>query len=438
LERLGKLLSESVRRILRLPIVDEGAVKELVRDLQRALLQADVNVELVLRVSKAVEERALKERLPPGISRREHVIKVLYEELTKMVGEEPARPSLVEGKANVLMLVGIQGSGKTTASAKLAKFYKSRGMKVALVCADTYRPGAFEQLRQLADRIGVPVIGSGRDPREIVRSAMERARAERFDLIIIDTAGRHKNEADLMAEMAELAEVAKPDEIMLVIDGTIGQQAAPQAEAFRRTTAIGSIMVTKLDGSAKGGGALSAVAATGAKIKFISAGEGLDDIEPFIPSDYIGRLLGMGDLRGLLERIKRAEAEVPRERAKAMLEGKFTLRDLYEQMESLRRMGPLKGIWKMLPGGYDLPEESVEAAEKKLSIWRAIIQSMTREEVEDPKIINSSRIRRIARGSGTSERDVKELLSQYFAMKRMMKSLRKRRGVLRGFPRLPL
>lgn len=438
MERLGKLLSESVRRILRLPIVDEGAVKELVRDLQRALLQADVNVELVLRVSKAVEERALKERLPPGISRREHVIKVLYEELTKMVGEEPARPSLVEGKANVLMLVGIQGSGKTTASAKLAKFYKSRGMKVALVCADTYRPGAFEQLRQLADRIGVPVIGSGRDPREIVRSAMERARAERFDLIIIDTAGRHKNEADLMAEMAELAEVAKPDEIMLVIDGTIGQQAAPQAEAFRRATAIGSIMVTKLDGSAKGGGALSAVAATGAKIKFISAGEGLDDIEPFIPSDYIGRLLGMGDLRGLLERIKRAEAEVPRERAKAMLEGKFTLRDLYEQMESLRRMGPLKGIWKMLPGGYDLPEESVEAAEKKLSIWRAIIQSMTREEVEDPKIINSSRIRRIARGSGTSERDVKELLSQYFAMKRMMKSLRKRRGVLRGFPRLPL
>jgi signal recognition particle subunit SRP54 len=438
LERLGKLLSESVRRILRLPIVDEGAVKELVRDLQRALLQADVNVELVLRVSKAVEERALKERLPPGISRREHVIKVLYEELTKMVGEEPARPSLVEGKANVLMLVGIQGSGKTTASAKLAKFYKSRGMKVALVCADTYRPGAFEQLRQLADRIGVPVIGSGRDPREIVRSAMERARAERFDLIIIDTAGRHKNEADLMAEMAELAEVAKPDEIMLVIDGTIGQQAAPQAEAFRRATAIGSIMVTKLDGSAKGGGALSAVAATGAKIKFISAGEGLDDIEPFIPSDYIGRLLGMGDLRGLLERIKRAEAEVPRERAKAMLEGKFTLRDLYEQMESLRRMGPLKGIWKMLPGGYDLPEESVEAAEKKLSIWRAIIQSMTMEEVEDPKIINSSRIRRIARGSGTSERDVKELLSQYFAMKRMMKSLRKRRGVLRGFPRLPL
>jgi signal recognition particle subunit SRP54 len=438
LERLGKLLSESVRRILRLPIVDEGAVKELVRDLQRALLQADVNVELVLRVSKAVEERALKERLPPGISRREHVIKVLYEELTKMVGEEPARPSLVEGKANVLMLVGIQGSGKTTASAKLAKFYKSRGMRVALVCADTYRPGAFEQLRQLADRIGVPVIGSGRDPREIVRSAMERARAERFDLIIIDTAGRHKNEADLMAEMAELAEVAKPDEIMLVIDGTIGQQAAPQAEAFRRATAIGSIMVTKLDGSAKGGGALSAVAATGAKIKFISAGEGLDDIEPFIPSDYIGRLLGMGDLRGLLERIKRAEAEVPRERAKAMLEGKFTLRDLYEQMESLRRMGPLKGIWKMLPGGYDLPEESVEAAEKKLSIWRAIIQSMTMEEVEDPKIINSSRIRRIARGSGTSERDVKELLSQYFAMKRMMKSLRKRRGVLRGFPRLPL
>ncbi|MEM2529640.1 MAG: signal recognition particle receptor subunit alpha, partial [Candidatus Bathyarchaeia archaeon] len=273
MERLGRLLSESVRRILRLPIVDEGAVKELVRDLQRALLQSDVNVELVLRVSKAVEERALREKLPLGISRREHVIKVLYEELTKMVGEEPAKPSLVKGRTNVLMLVGIQGSGKTTASAKLAKFYKSRGMRVALVCADTYRPGAFEQLRQLAERVGVPILGEGRDPKEIVRAAIEKAKADRFDLVIIDTAGRHKNEAGLMVEMAELAEIAKPDEIVLVIDGTIGQQAAPQAEAFRRATAIGSILVTKLDGSAKGGGALSAVAATGAKIKFISSGE---------------------------------------------------------------------------------------------------------------------------------------------------------------------
>ncbi|MEM2225895.1 MAG: signal recognition particle protein Srp54 [Candidatus Bathyarchaeia archaeon] len=437
LERLGRLLSESVRRILRLPIVDEGAVKELVRDLQRALLQSDVNVELVLRVSKAVEERALREKLPLGISRREHVIKVLYEELTKMVGEEPAKPSLVKGRTNVLMLVGIQGSGKTTASAKLAKFYKSRGMRVALVCADTYRPGAFEQLRQLAERVGVPILGEGRDPKEIVRAAIEKAKADRFDLVIIDTAGRHKNEAGLMVEMAELAEIAKPDEIVLVIDGTIGQQAAPQAEAFRRATAIGSILVTKLDGSAKGGGALSAVAATGAKIKFISSGEGLDDIEPFVPSDYIGRLLGMGDLKGLLERVRRAEAEVPRDRARAILEGKFTLRDLYEQMESLRKMGPLRGIWKMLPGGYELPEEGLEAAERKLSVWKAIIQSMTKEEVEDPKIINSSRIRRIARGSGTSEKDVKELLSQYFAMRKMMKSLRKRRGLPRGLLRLP-
>ncbi|MEM2530747.1 MAG: signal recognition particle protein Srp19, partial [Candidatus Bathyarchaeia archaeon] len=171
--------------------------------------------------------------------------------------------------------------------------------------------------------------------------------------------------------------------------------------------------------------------------KFISFGEGLDDIEPFVPSDYIGRLLGMGDLKGLLERVRRAEAEVPRDRARAILEGKFTLRDLYEQMESLRKMGPLRGIWKMLPGGYELPEEGLEAAERKLSVWKAIIQSMTKEEVEDPKIINSSRIRRIARGSGTSEKDVKELLSQYFAMRKMMKSLRKRRGLPRGLLRLP-
>ena len=417
---------------MRLPLVDEAAVKELVRDLQRTLLQADVNVDLVLQLSSKIQERAIEESLPPGVSRREHVIKVLYEELTRFLGEEPSETLIQLGKTFVMMLVGIQGSGKTTSAVKIARFYQKRGLKPGLICADTFRPGAFEQMKQLADRIGVPVYGEPPEkaPWKVAKNGVAHLGKEKSNIAIIDTAGRHRNEKDLMEEMRELAEAIHPDEIVLTIDGTIGQQAMAQARAFAEATTIGSILVTKLDGSARGGGALSAVAATKVKIKFIGAGEKLDDLEEFVPSAFVGRLLGMGDIKGLVEKVKEAETSVSEERAKVFLEGRFSLKDMYEQMEALRKMGPLKKVFRMLPGSFNIPEDAMDTAEQKLGAWRVIIQSMTQEEVQEPKVIDSSRARRIARGSGRSEKEVKELVTQYSNMKKMMKMMRRRQPMM--------
>ncbi|MEM3061192.1 MAG: signal recognition particle protein Srp54 [Candidatus Bathyarchaeia archaeon] len=431
LESLGKSLNEAIKKIFRLAIVDEEAIKELVRDLQRSLLQADVNVNLVMEISSKIKERALKESIPPGISRKEHIIGILYEELTRFLGEKPAQIQVRPGKTHVIMLVGIQGSGKTLTLVKIARFYQKRGMKPALICADTFRPGAFEQLKQLADEYAIPVHGGplGENPESIVIDGLEKFKKAKYDVLLIDTAGRHKNEIDLMDEMKKLSKAIGPDEIMLVVDGTIGQQASVQAKAFKEYTDIGSISVTKLDGSARGGGALSAVVSTGVKIKFIGTGEKVDDIEVFDPESFVGRLLGIGDIKGLLSKVKELR-EQSLQRPKALLEGKFTLRDMYDQMEALRKMGPLKRIWSMLPGSYNVPEEFIEIAERKLDVWRVIIQSMREEEIENPKMISSSRIKRIARGSGTNEKDVKELIHQHLMMKKLFKSFKRRHALL--------
>ncbi len=428
LERLGSSLHEALKKLFKASVVDATVVKELVRDVQRALLQADVNVKLVLDISKRIEDRALKENVPPGISRREHIIKVVYEELTRFLGEKPVPMKTEPGKKRVIMLVGIQGSGKTTAVAKLARYFQKRGLKPALICVDTYRPGAYEQLQQLSSRINVPLHGDlkAKDPVKIALDGLKQFSDK--DVIIIDTAGRHKEEQELIKEMKMLEQRIKPDEVMLVIDGTIGQQAMFQAKAFNEATPIGSILVTKLDGSARGGGALSAVAATGAPIKFISTGEKIEDIEPFIPSRFVGRLLGMGDLETLIEKVREAEIKVPGKKAKAILSGKFTLTDMYEQFEAMKGMGPFRKLLKMLPGmSYDIPEDMVNMAEDRLEKWRVMIQSMTPEEKDNPKTFNASRIKRVARGSGTSEKEVKELLKQYSMMRRMLKMFRRKK-----------
>jgi len=428
LEKLGSEIYEALRKILRAPVVDEAMVKNLIRDIQRSLLQADVNVRLVLDLSKKIEERSLREEVPPGISRREHVIKVVYEELTHFLGDKPVPLKIKTGKRSVFMLVGIQGSGKTTTAAKLARYHQKRGLKTALICTDTFRPGAFAQLQQLARRANIPLYGDP-DEKESVKISLEGLKNfEKYDIVIIDTAGRHKDEENLIKEMKQLEKAVKPDELIMVIDGTIGQQATTQAKAFHEATPIGSIIVSKIDGSARGGGALSAVAATGAPIKFIGIGENLDDLEAFNPSRFVGRLLGMGDLQSLIEKVREAEVKVPEKKARAILSGKFTLSDMYEQFEAMKKMGPLGQIIKMIPGiGYNIPDEKMEVAEDHLKKWQVIIQSMTPGEREDPKILNASRTRRVARGSGTSEKEVKTLLEQYNMMRKMMKTLRRKR-----------
>jgi signal recognition particle subunit SRP54 len=435
LEKLGSSLYDALRKVIRAPVVDEELVKELIRDFQRALLQADVNVQLVMELSQNIQKRALDEELPLGISRREHVVKVVYDELTKFVGEKPVPLEIRPGRQNVLMLVGIQGSGKTTHAAKLARYFQKRGLKPAVICADTFRPGAYDQLRQLAESINVDFYGEqgGRDPVAIARQGVKELGDH--EVVILDTSGRHKEEKSLILEMQQIAAEVNPQEIILVLDGTIGQQAASQATAFNEATDIGSIIVAKLDGSARGGGALSGVAATGAPIKFIGTGERIEDLEPFVPGRFIGRLLGMGDIESLVAKVKDAEVQVTEKDINAMLSGKFTLSDMYQQFQAVRSMGPLQKVLSMVPGmGYKIPEADLDVAEERMDRWKYIIDSMRPEERETPKMINASRVRRIARGSGTEERDVRELIKQYNAMRKMLRQLKGRRRMLRRMP----
>jgi signal recognition particle subunit SRP54 len=432
LDRLGKSLHSALQKLTRATHIDERAIKELVRDIQRALLQADVNVELVLELTKRIEKRALEEKLPPGMARKEHIIKIVYGELSALMGR-PVPLQLKPGEPTVLLMVGLQGSGKTTSVAKLAAHFKKRGFKVGIVCADTFRPGAYEQLSQLGQQVGIGLFGDpkAKDSVKLAKEGVKRFKKERLELIIIDSAGRHRKEEALMEEMRQIAKTIGPDEIMLVVDGTMGQQAKEQAAAFKATTNIGSILITKLDGTAKGGGALSAVTAIGAPIKFIGTGEHIDDLEPFVPERFVARLLGMGDIETLLKRIEetaRAEEMKPAD-MKAILAGKLTLRDVYSQLEMMGKMGPLKKLMQMIPGmGVAVPEEQMRVGEEKLKRFKVIMQSMTSEELENPGVLNASRIRRVARGSGTNEADVKELLKQYEMIRKLIKTIAKGRG----------
>ena len=435
LEKLGSNLYNAIQKVLKAPIVDEALVKELIKDFQRALLQADVNVQLVMELSKQIETRALDEELPPGISRREHLIKVIYDELTNFVGEKPQELKIQPGKQNILMMVGIQGSGKTTQSAKLARYFQKRGYKVGIICADTFRPGAYNQLKMLAESINVDFYGEpdAKNPVDLAKRGIKQLNDH--EVVILDTSGRHKEEEELIREMQEIEHAVQPKEIILVLDGTIGQQAAAQAQAFNEATDVGSIIVSKLDGTARGGGALSSVAATRAPIKFIGTGEKIEDLEPFIPSRFIGRLLGMGDIEGLVEKVREAEAPISEKDVMAMLSGKLNLQDMYNQFEAMQNMGPLQKVLSMIPGfSYQMPTEELENAEERLEKWKVIIQSMTPEEKDDPKVLNRSRIQRVARGSGTDEKEVRELIKQYNTMRKMLKQMKGSRRMRRQMP----
>ncbi|KXB01123.1 signal recognition particle [candidate division MSBL1 archaeon SCGC-AAA259O05] len=441
LEKLGKSLHSALQKITRSGRVDEKTVKSLSKDIQKALLQADVNVQLVLDLTKRIEERALEEEVPSGVSRKEHIVTIVYEEISSFLGEK-TEIDLERDEPTKVLMIGLQGSGKTTSTAKLASYYKKRGYNPALVCADTYRPQAYEQLRQLAEEIEVPVFGDpeGEDPVRVAKEGLGKFKEDSKDLILVDTAGRHREEEALMEEMEEISQEVDPDEVILVIDGTLGQQAENQASAFKETTDIGSILVTKLDGTAKGGGALSAVAATGAPINFIGTGEKIEDLEPFRPERFVSRLLGMGDIETLLEKIEETTEpeEIEREKMQKIMKGKLTLRDFYEQLERVSDMGSLEKILQMIPGvGMSIPEEEIKVGKEKLDQFKLIMQSMTEEELDNPQILKDSRIERIAKGSNTTKKEVRELLDQYQKMKKMIKSISRgrppKKGSLRKF-----
>jgi len=423
LEELKEGLKNAFDKLLR-GGVDEKAIKEFILDLQRTLIKADVNAKVVFEFTKKVEERLKNSSELPGISFKELAIKIVYEEMAQLLGGDY---KLQLKPKNVIMLVGIQGSGKTTFSVKVGNYLKQRGYSVGIIEADVYRPGAYEQVSQLAGKVGLNVYGSKdeRDPRKIVENGLKSFSDK--SVVIIDTAGRHKNEQELMKEVKELYSEFNPTLTLLVIDATIGQQAYYQAKAFAETVSVGGIVITKLDGTAKGGGALAAAAATGAKVYFISTGERIDEIEEFNPKRFVGRLIGLGDLEGLLERVKNAEIKVSKEQAKKIMSGRFTLEDFLLQIEQMEKLGPMEKIVEMLPLPVKVDKKEIEKAKVQTKRWKAIILSMTPEERINPRVLNSTRIKRIAIGSGTTEKDVKDLLEAFEKGKTFIKGAKRSR-----------
>ncbi|MDG6922498.1 MAG: signal recognition particle protein Srp19, partial [Nitrososphaerota archaeon] len=329
-------------------------------------------------------------------------------------------------RCNVLLLIGIQGSGKTTSIGKLSRLLVKKGYRVGVVAADTFRPGAIVQLKTICASINVPVfsVDDEEDSVKVARVGVEYFKNQNSNIILVDTAGRHKEEQGLLDEMKQISKTVTPDMSFLVIDGTIGQAAMTQASAFHNAVPVGGIIITKLDGAAKGGGALAAAAATGARVYFIGTGERIDDLETFSPTRFVGRLLGMGDLQGLLDRAKELEQVADEKQIKRMMSGKLTMNDFLVQIESVKKMGSLRKILESIPGfsQMNVQNQNIEEIEAKMPYWRAMIQAMTLDEREDPDILNSQRIRRISRGTGVSDREVKDLLNRYKQAKTVMKA----------------
>lgn len=416
-------LREAVNRIVKSGGVDKDTVKQLKKDIQRSLILSDVDHMLTVEVTDRMEERALEETPPPGLSRKDHVVTILYEELSSLLGEEAQLPMNSDGTTRILLL-GIQGSGKTTTCSKLAKLLAGKGLNVGVIGADNYRPGALAQLRTMCEKSKTEVYGSESEAEsdEIVGAGLEHFGDSR-DAIIIDTAGRHKEEGELLDEMRRIGRVARPHVSLLVIDGTIGQQCRAQAEAFHKSVPVGGIVVTKLDSSAKGGGALAAAAATGARVMFVSNGERVDDLVPFSPTRFVGKMLGMGDVRAVLDLAKKLEGRMDDERAARIYRGKMTLLDFLNELMSLQNSGSMRDVLESIPGmAGKISEQGVSQAEENIEKWRSMVQSMTEEEQHKPEMLNRSRIRRISRGSGCTDRDVRILLKQFNNTKNIIKS----------------
>lgn len=423
LDRLGSSLKSTLTKITKAVVVDKKLVNELVKEIQRALLASDVNVELVFELSNTIKKRAMEEETPGTLTKKEHLINIVYEELVRFLGGEEAGIETKE-KPTKIMLVGLFGNGKTTTAGKLAKYFQKRGNKVALLQTDTWRPAAYQQLEQLAKQINADFYGKkgAKDALEVYNEHKDKL--DKYDVVIIDTAGRDALSQDLIEELNRLNKEAKPQEKLLVIGADVGQASKKQAQAFHDTCGVTGVVITKLDGTAKGGGALSACAVTKAPVKFIGVGERIDDLEHFVPERFVSRLLGMGDIEGLMEKAKGAISEdEAKDLGARMLKGEFNLIDLYEQMQAMKKMGPLKKVMELIPGmgKLNIPKEMLDMQEESLKKWKFIMDSCTREELEDPDIISASRVERIAKGSGTKVEDVRAMLKQFKQSKKMLK-----------------
>ncbi len=426
LEGLGKSLREVIGRIHGSSVVDDDLIKDVTRELQRALLQADVNVQLVLKLTNKVQNRALNEEPPAGKTSKDHVTRIIYEELVALLDNGKG----IALKPQTIMMVGLYGQGKTTSTGKIANYFIKKGFSVGLIGADIYRPAALDQLKQLGAKINADVYGEPgqTNAAKIVEHGMAKFSDKK--IVIIDTSGRHALEEELIQEIKDIAAIAKPQERLLVMDSQVGQQAGPQAEAFHKAVGVTGVVLTKMDGTAKGGGALSAVAATNARIVFLGTGEHIRDLEPFDADRFISRLLGMGDLASLVQIAKDeiGADEALEQVAKNMLSGRFTLTDMYTQMAAVSKMGPLQKVMSMIPGMSNMEDKiDYEASQAKLAKYKVIMDSMTKQEKDEPAIIKGKRVERIAAGAGVSGTEVRELLKQHQQSKKMMGSIGKDR-----------
>ncbi len=430
LDSLSDSLKGIMRKISGSSYIDKNTLKDISKDIQRALLKADVNVKLVLSLTNSVGSRAANEKPPAGMTDQDFIIKIIYEELLKILGENIN----FDLKPGIIMLAGLYGNGKTTTAGKLAKFFIKKGFSTALIAADVHRAGAYEQLYQISKEVNSQFYGikGEKNPVKIVKEGINNVDAK---IKIIDTSGRDSLDDSLISEIKDIKKAVNPDTVLFVLDATMGQQAGPQAKTFHEAVNINGVIITKMDGTGKAGGALSAVAEIKSPVYFIGTGEHMDDIEIFNPKKFLSRLLGMGDIDALMEAVKETNFtdEEAEESMEKLMSGKFNLKDMYDVWEKFSKPGLLKKIFGSLPlasmpGGNKINENQIDQAGEKLQLYRVILDSMTFYELENPDVLNAKRIKRIAAGSGKGETNVRNLLKEYRAMKNNLKMMKRNRN----------
>jgi signal recognition particle subunit SRP54 len=440
-EGLASKLQETFRRLRGKGKLSEADVSEAMREVRLALLEADVNFKVVKDFVARVKERAVGQEVITSLTPGQVVVKIVYDELTTLMGGQAARLNMSGKPPTVIMLIGLQGCGKTTTAGKLANLLRKQGRRPLLVACDVYRPAAIKQLEVVGSQVNVPVFSRGQiDPVEIASGAVDQARTDGRDVVIIDTAGRLHIDDELMAELERIKAAVGPHEILLVVDAMTGQDAVNVAETFSGRIGIDGVIMTKLDGDARGGAALSVRAVTGKPIKFACIGEKLDGIEAFHPDRMASRILGMGDMLSLIEKAQEDfDEEKAKKLEKKLRKAEFTFEDFLDQMQQMRKMGPLDQVLGMLPGMGNIKQlQNMQVNEKDLAHVEAIIRSMTAGERRNPAIIDGSRRKRIAKGSGTSVQDVNRLLKQFTETQKLVRQLSgMERGLGKGLGRMP-
>ncbi|VDD74523.1 unnamed protein product [Mesocestoides corti] len=441
LAELGRKITSALRGLGNATIINEDVLNGLLKEICTALIESDVNIKLVKQLRENVRSMINFDELAAGVNKRKLIESAVFNELVRIVDPQVKAWQPTKGKGNVIMLVGLQGSGKTTTATKLAYHYQKKGWKTCLICADTYRAGAFDQLKQNATKARIPYYGSYTepDPAVIAKDGVKRFNQERFEIIIVDTSGRHKQEEALFEEMLQVSNAINPDHVIYVMDASIGQACEAQASAFKSMVDVASVIVTKLDGHAKGGGALSAVAATHSPIIFIGTGEHIEDFEPFRVHPFVKKLLGLGDLEDLFEKVKDMKFDENEELIKKLKQGVFTLRSMYEQFQNILKIGPLSAVLSSIPGlGQELFTNDRES-HRRLKRLMTIMDSMNDYELDSDdgsRLFNRQpgRIQRVARGAGVSQGEVKQLLVQHTKFAQVVKKMGGINGLFQQMP----